>query len=67
LRTPLTSVFTPAFILNAFHLLLDKLLPLDSEDLENLEDDPEAWLNAENNDEEAWAFAFRVSTLLKMR
>ena len=56
-------VFTRPFILNAFHLLLDKLLPLTSADLENLEDEPEEWLVAENNDEEAWAFEFRVSPL----
>lgn len=55
------SVFNQAFILNAFHLLLDKLLPLTSTDLENLEDEPEEWFIAENNDEEAWAFEFRVS------
>ena len=59
----LTAVFTQPFILNAFHLLLDKLLPLTSADLENLEDEPEEWLVAENNDEEAWAFEFRVSPL----
>jgi hypothetical protein len=55
----LTSVFTQPFILNAFHLLLDKLLPLTSADLESLEEEPEEWLVAENNDEEAWAFEFR--------
>jgi len=59
----LMPVFTQPFILNAFHLLLDKLLPLTSADLENLEDEPEEWLVAENNDEEAWAFEFRVSPL----
>jgi hypothetical protein len=56
----LISVFNGPFILNAFHLLLDKLLPLTSTDLENLEEEPEEWLVAENNDEEAWAFEFRV-------
>ena len=56
-------MFNQAFILNAFHLLLDKLLPLTSTDLENLEDEPEEWLVAETNDEEAWAFEFRVSHL----
>lgn len=55
------SVFTPDFILTALHLLIDKLLPLTSTDLEALEDEPEEWLVAENNDEEAWAFEFRVS------
>lgn len=38
---------------------MDKLLPLTSTDLEALEDEPEEWLIAENNDEEAWAFEFR--------
>jgi len=61
----LIAVFTQPFILNAFHLLLDKLLPLTSADLENLEDEPEEWLVAENNDEEAWAFEFRVTPLIK--
>lgn len=63
-RIKLITVFTQPFILNAFHLLLDKLLPLTSADLESLEDEPEEWLVAENNDEEAWAFEFRVSSLI---
>lgn len=54
------DIFTQEFILTALHLLVDKLLPLTSADLENLEDEPEEWLIAENNDEEAWAFEFRV-------
>lgn len=54
-------VFNQTFILSAFHLLLNKLLPLTSSDLEGLEDEPEEWLIAETNDEEAWAFEFRVS------
>jgi hypothetical protein len=54
-------VFNQAFILNAFHLLLNKLLPLTSTDLESLEDEPEEWVIAEKDDEEAWAFEFRVS------
>ncbi|XAO26843.1 hypothetical protein I312_105684 [Cryptococcus bacillisporus CA1280] len=53
------DVFTPDFILSAFHLLVDKLLPLTSTDLEALEDEPEEWLIGENTDEEAWAFEFR--------
>lgn len=57
----LTLVFTPDFVLSAFHLLIDKLLPLTSTDLERLEDEPEEWLIAEDNDEEAWKFEFRVS------
>ncbi|WVF67041.1 hypothetical protein IAT40_001784 [Kwoniella sp. CBS 6097] len=53
------DVFTPNFILSAFHLLVDKLLPLTSTDLEALEDEPEEWLVGESFDEEAWAFEFR--------
>ncbi|WVO24261.1 uncharacterized protein IAS62_005625 [Cryptococcus decagattii] len=53
------DVFTPDFILSAFHLLVDKLLPLTSTDLEALEVEPEEWLIGENTDEEAWAFEFR--------
>ncbi len=54
-------VFTPPFILSALHLLIDKLLPLTSTDLDALADEPEEWLIAEDNDEEAWAYEFRVS------
>ncbi|WRT65380.1 uncharacterized protein IL334_002323 [Kwoniella shivajii] len=53
------DVFNPDFILSAFHLLVDKLLPLTSTDLEALEDEPEEWLIGESFDEEAWAFEFR--------
>lgn len=60
-------MFNQAFILNAFHLLLNKLLPLTSTDLESLEDEPEEWLIAEKDDEEAWAFEFRVHLLLASR
>ena len=55
------TVFTPEFVLSAFHLLIDKLLPLTHNDLERLEDEPEEWLIGEDNDEEAWKFEFRVS------
>ena len=55
------TVFTPSFILSALHLLIGKLLPLTSTDLEALADEPEEWLIAEDNDEEAWMFEFRVS------
>lgn len=57
----LTPVFTPDFVLSAFHLLIDKLLPLTTNDLERLEDEPEEWLIGEDNDEEAWKFEFRAS------
>ncbi|WWC68913.1 uncharacterized protein I206_102849 [Kwoniella pini CBS 10737] len=53
------DIFTPHFILSAFHLLVDKLLPLTSTDLEALEDEPEEWLVGESFDEEAWAYEFR--------
>ncbi|WVN87256.1 uncharacterized protein L203_102433 [Cryptococcus depauperatus CBS 7841] len=53
------DVFTSDFILSAFHLLVDKFLPLNSSDLEALEDEPEEWLIGESMDEEAWAFELR--------
>ncbi|OWZ26235.1 hypothetical protein C361_07067 [Cryptococcus neoformans Tu259-1] len=53
------DIFTPEFILSAFHLLVDKLLPLTSTDLDALEDEPEEWLIGESTDAEAWAFEFR--------
>ncbi|WVO14781.1 hypothetical protein L204_102419 [Cryptococcus depauperatus] len=53
------DVFTSNFILSAFHLLVDKFLPLNSSDLEALEDEPEEWLIGESMDEEAWAFELR--------
>ena len=56
-----TSVFTPSFILSALHLLIDKLLPLTSIDLERLEDEPEEWVISQGEDEEAWPWEFRVS------
>ncbi|WVR04117.1 hypothetical protein IAU60_001116 [Kwoniella sp. DSM 27419] len=57
--TVANEVFNPQFILSAFHLLVDKLLPLTSTDLEALEDEPEDWLIGESFDEEAWSFEFR--------
>lgn len=53
-------VFTPDFILTALHLLIDKLLPLTSNDLAKVEEDPEEWLVTQGVDEEAWPFEFRV-------
>jgi hypothetical protein len=52
--------------LSALHLLVDKLLPLTSTDLEALEDEPEEWLIREGQDEEAWQFEFRVRYLSKL-
>ena len=63
MRIDNVPVFTPDFITSSLHLLVDQLLPLTSTDLEALEDDPEEWLISEDNDEEAWAFEFRVSSL----
>ena len=55
-------VFTPDFVLSALRLLVDKMLPLTTTDLENLEDEPEEWSTREASDEEAWAFEFRVGS-----
>lgn len=46
-------------MLNGLHLLVDRLLPLTSSDLEGLEDEPEEWLINEDMDEEAWQYDFR--------
>ncbi|ORY25236.1 armadillo-type protein [Naematelia encephala] len=54
------DIFNPSFVLSALHLLIDKLLPLTSSDLEALEDDPEEWLIVDTIDsDEAWAYEFR--------
>ncbi|ORX36457.1 armadillo-type protein [Kockovaella imperatae] len=53
------NVFTPDFVLSALRLLIDKMLPLTTTDLDALEEEPEEWSIREVSDEEAWAFEFR--------
>lgn len=58
----ISSVFTPAFVLDSFHLLVDHLLPLTPNDLEQLELSPEEWLIQMESGDEAWQYELRVST-----
>ncbi|KAJ9092442.1 hypothetical protein QFC21_006824 [Naganishia friedmannii] len=53
------SVFTDAFITDAFHLIVDKLLPLTPEDWETWQEDSEEWFVNQMDVGLAWSFDFR--------
>lgn len=52
-------VFTDAFIVDAFHLIVDQLLPLSEDDWETWQADPEEWIVQEMDTGQAWSFDFR--------
>lgn len=58
-------VFTDVFISDAFHLIVDRLLPLSAQDWQSWQDDPEEWFVNQMDVGLAWSYDFRVS-LLKM-
>jgi hypothetical protein len=53
-------VFTDSFISDAFHLIVDKLLPLSVQDWESWQEDPEEWFVNQVDVGMAWSFEFRV-------
>lgn len=55
-------VFNEGFITEAFHLLVDHLLPMTHEDYEAWQEDPEEWLMNSMDSNQAWSFDFRVSS-----
>lgn len=57
----LFTVFTDSFISDAFHLIVDKLLPLNAQDWQSWQDDPEEWFVTQMDVGLAWSFEFRVS------
>lgn len=52
-------VFTDAFIVDAFQLIVDQLLPLSEDDWETWQADPEEWLVQEMDTGLQWSYDFR--------
>ena len=55
------KVFTDNFVSEAFHLIVDKLLPLNTQDWQSWQDDPEEWFVTQMDVGLAWSYEFRVS------
>ncbi|KAF8826887.1 hypothetical protein HHX47_DHR5000875 [Lentinula edodes] len=53
------SVLTANFIDDAVKIIITRLLPLTKDDLEGLEQDPEEWVNAEEQENQQWGYELR--------
>ncbi|KAJ4481713.1 armadillo-type protein [Lentinula edodes] len=53
------NVLTANFIDNAVKIIVTRLLPLTKDDLEGLEQDPEEWVNAEEQENQQWGYELR--------
>lgn len=62
----ISLVFTDAFIADAFHLIVDKLLPLTPQDWETWQEDPEEWFVNQMDVGLAWSFDFRVGVAVRV-
>lgn len=52
-------MLTANFIDNAVKIIVTRLLPLTKDDLEGLEQDPEEWVNAEEQENQQWGYELR--------
>ncbi|KAJ3710388.1 ran binding protein 11 [Lentinula raphanica] len=53
------NVLTANFIENAVKIIVTRLLPLTKDDLEGLEQDPEEWINTEEQETQQWEYELR--------
>ncbi|KAJ3989631.1 armadillo-type protein [Lentinula detonsa] len=53
------NVLTADFIENAVKVIVTRLLPFTQEDLEGLEQDPEEWINTEEQETQQWEYELR--------
>lgn len=51
------------FVEEAVELVLTRLIPLSTPDLERWTDDPEEWVNQEEKEGDAWEFDLRVCAI----
>lgn len=61
------NVLSPELVQNAVNFIVTRLMLLDENDLEEWSEDPEAWVDKEESDSDAWEFSIRVSIILMMR
>ncbi|GHJ86997.1 hypothetical protein NliqN6_3399 [Naganishia liquefaciens] len=59
LSTDHKHIFTDNFVSEAFHLIVDKLLPLNTQDWQSWQDDPEEWFVTQMDVGLAWSYEFR--------
>jgi len=50
----------PEFVTSAVQLFMSRLMLMDESDLNKWSEDPEEWINMEENDNDAWEFGIRV-------
>ena len=54
-------VLNQQFVEGAVRLLVTRFIPLKQSDLEGWQDDPEDWVNHEEQDSDMWEYEIRVS------
>jgi hypothetical protein len=56
----------PEFVTSAVQLFMSQLMLMDESDLNKWSEDPEEWINTEENDNDAWEFGIRVRRSLSV-
>lgn len=51
---------SPEFVTSTVQLFMNRLMLMDESDLNKWSEDPEEWINMEENDNDAWEFGIRV-------
>lgn len=51
---------SPEFVTSTVQLFMSRLMLMDESDLNKWSEDPEEWINMEENDNDAWEFGIRV-------
>ncbi|KIK67986.1 hypothetical protein GYMLUDRAFT_36796 [Collybiopsis luxurians FD-317 M1] len=57
--TPNKNILTSEFIENAVTIIVTRLLPFTNEDLKGLTNDPEEWINTEEQENQQWEYELR--------
>ena len=58
------TVLDKGFVEDAVRLLVTRFIPLKAADLEGWQEDPEDWVNHEEQDNEMWEYEIRVSPFI---
>jgi hypothetical protein len=54
------SALSQPFVQNAVQLLVTRFIPLNASDLEGWMNDPEEWINLEDQENDQWEYQLRV-------
>ena len=60
-----SSVLSQEFVEEAVRLLVTRFIPFKEADLQGWREDPEYWVNHEEQDNEMWEYEIRVSSPIR--